>query len=218
MAGVGAFLLAAPAQSRSRSAVIGWLEVPYGTDPYEENWESYGSSEEEWYIGAIPDAPYDVPLVDLGRIDPRYHRQLVEYNGGGAPGSIRIDTRARFLYLIQADQTALRYRIGVGREGFAWTGTAEVKRKAKWPSWRPPAAMLRRRPDLPRFMEGGPANPLGARALYLYQGNRDTLFRIHGTNEPSTIGQAVSSGCIRMLNEDVYDLYERVRLGTVVRV
>jgi len=124
----------------------------------------------------------------------------------------------RFLYLIQPNRTARRYGIGVGRQGFQWSGTAYVKRKEKWPAWRPPKTMLERRPDLPEFMEGGLENPLGARALYLHQGGRDTLYRIHGTNEPNTIGKAVSSGCIRLLNEDVYDLYNRVPVGTVVKV
>ena len=133
-------------------------------------------------------------------------------------GTISIDTNRRFLYLGQPGRTALRYGIGVGRRGFAGSGTAQVKRKAKWPSWTPPAEMLRRRPDLPDFMEGGIDNPLGARALYLFHGERDTLFRIHGTNEPGTIEKAVSSGCIRLLNEDVYDLYNRVPTGTLVTV
>jgi lipoprotein-anchoring transpeptidase ErfK/SrfK len=133
-------------------------------------------------------------------------------------GTITIDTRSRVLYLSLGNGQAVRYGVGVGREGFAWRGGATVGRKAAWPSWTPPAAMLKRRPDLPRFMEGGIDNPLGARALYLFQGKKDTLFRIHGTNEPWTIGQAVSSGCIRMLNDDVVDLYQRVRVGARVVV
>jgi lipoprotein-anchoring transpeptidase ErfK/SrfK len=177
-----------------------------------------GSIYEDWYIGSIPDRPFEIPVVDPERIPPAYRRQRVAYSGPGHPGTISIDTSGRFLYLVQQGRTALRYGIGVGRRGFAWSGTAHVKRKAKWPSWTPPREMLRRRPDLPDFMEGGIDNPLGARALYLFQGERDTLFRIHGTNEPGTIGQAVSSGCIRLLNEDIYDLYNRVPVGTVVRV
>jgi lipoprotein-anchoring transpeptidase ErfK/SrfK len=169
-------------------------------------------------VGAIPDHPFSIPTIDPNRINPACRRQQVAYTGPERPGTISIDTSRRFLYLVQPGRTALRYGIGVGRRGFAWSGTAQVKRKAKWPSWTPPAEMLRRRPDLPDFMEGGVANPLGARALYLFQGERDTLFRIHGTNEPSTIGQAVSSGCIRLLNEDVADLYNRVPIGTLVSV
>lgn len=137
---------------------------------------------------------------------------------GEAPGTIVVDTRARKLYYVQPGGEAIQYGIGVGRQGFEWKGVAQVGRKAEWPSWTPPTAMLKRRPDLPTFMEGGMDNPLGARALYLFEGKRDTLFRIHGTNEPDTIGQAVSSGCIRMMNADVIDLYSRVRVGARVVV
>jgi lipoprotein-anchoring transpeptidase ErfK/SrfK len=146
--------------------------------------------------------------------DPRYEKQEVAYPGHHAPGTIVIDTPNKFLYLVQGNGRALRYGIGVGRPGFEWAGVKAVTRKAEWPDWRPPAQMLKRRPDLPRYMAGGPENPLGARALYL----GSSLYRIHGTNEPSTIGQAVSSGCIRMRNEDVVDLYGRVRVGTKVVV
>ncbi len=147
-------------------------------------------------------------------IAPEYRRQTVAYDGRHAPGTIIVDTGNRFLYLVQPGGKAIRYGVGVGREGFSWKGTERVSRKAEWPSWRPPAQMLRRQPDLPRYMAGGPENPLGARALYL----GSTLYRIHGTNEPHTIGQAMSSGCIRMLNEDVIDLYERVSVGSRVVV
>jgi len=133
-------------------------------------------------------------------------------------GTIVVDTRSKHLYLVEADGQALQYGIGVGREGFAWKGEATVKHKAEWPAWNPPGDMLKRRPDLPEHMEGGIENPLGARALYLFKGNKDTLFRIHGTNEPDTIGKAVSSGCIRMMNADVIDLYKRVPVGTRVVV
>jgi lipoprotein-anchoring transpeptidase ErfK/SrfK len=133
-------------------------------------------------------------------------------------GAITIDTRQRKLYLSLGNGQAIEYGIGVGREGFAWKGVAQIGRKAFWPGWTPPPEMLLRRPDLPRHMDGGMENPLGARALYLFKGDKDTLFRIHGTNEPDTIGQAVSSGCIRMLNADVIDLYRRVRKGMRVVV
>jgi lipoprotein-anchoring transpeptidase ErfK/SrfK len=146
--------------------------------------------------------------------DPRFERQTVDYDGRHKPGTIVIDTASKYLYLVQPGGTALRYGIGVGRPGFLWQGVKSVTRKAEWPDWRPPAEMLRRRPDLPRYMEGGPDNPLGARALYL----GSTLYRIHGTNEPNTIGQNVSSGCIRLRNEDVMDLYNRVKVGTTVVV
>jgi lipoprotein-anchoring transpeptidase ErfK/SrfK len=133
-------------------------------------------------------------------------------------GTIVIDTRDRHLYLVQANGRAIQYGIGVGRQGFEWKGVAHVGRKSEWPRWIPPKEMLKRRPDLPEEMDGGLENPLGARALYLFQGSKDTLFRIHGTNEPDTIGRAVSSGCIRMMNADVIDLYHRVKVGTRVVV
>ena len=134
------------------------------------------------------------------------------------PGTITVDTKNRWLYLSMENGQAMRYDIGVGRDGFAWSGTAHIARRAEWPSWTPPAAMLRRRPDIPHFMKGGIENPLGARAMYLFNGKGDTGFRIHGTNEPDTIGQAVSSGCIRLLNADVIDLYSRVHVGAKVVV
>ena len=146
--------------------------------------------------------------------DPRYLRQLVDYDGNEMPGTIIIDTLRRFLYLIQPGGRAIRYGIGVGRPGFAWAGVKHVSAKREWPDWRPPEQMLQRRPDLPHYMAGGPDNPLGARALYL----GSSLYRIHGSNEPWTIGQAVSSGCIRMRNEDVIDLYDRVSVGSKVVV
>jgi lipoprotein-anchoring transpeptidase ErfK/SrfK len=147
-------------------------------------------------------------------VDPRYMRQLVSYQGDEAPGTVIINTRERLLYLVQGNGQALRYGIGVGRPGFTWSGTHHISQKREWPDWTPPEEMLRRQPDLPRHMAGGPDNPLGARALYL----GSTLYRIHGSNEPWTIGTQVSSGCIRMRNEDVVDLYSRVKIGTKVVV
>ncbi len=147
-------------------------------------------------------------------LDPRYLPQMVDYPGSHRPGTIVIDTAARFLYHVQEGGKAKRYGVGVGRAGFEWKGTQNISRKAEWPDWRPPTEMLKRRPDLPRFMPGGPENPMGARGLYL----GSSLYRIHGTNEPHTIGQALSSGCIRMRNEDVSELYEQVRVGTRVIV
>jgi lipoprotein-anchoring transpeptidase ErfK/SrfK len=141
-------------------------------------------------------------------------REEVAYEGKHRPGTIVVDAKERRLYLVLPQNRALKYGVGVGRPGFEWGGTKAVTRKAEWPSWTPPAQMLKRRPDLPRFMPGGPENPMGARALYL----GSSLYRIHGSNEPETIGQAVSSGCIRMLNEDVIDLYQRVKVGTRVVV
>ena len=141
-------------------------------------------------------------------------REVVNYSTKYSPGTIVIDSNERRLYFVMPDGKAMRYGVGVGRPGFDWAGTQTISRKQEWPTWTPPAQMLKRRPDLPRFMPGGPDNPMGARALYL----GSTLYRIHGSNEPETIGQAVSSGCIRMLNEDVIDLYERAKVGTRVVV
>jgi len=144
----------------------------------------------------------------------QFRRQVVAYNGSEAPGTIIIDTPNTFLYLVQPGGRAIRYGIGVGRDGFRWSGTQTITKKAEWPDWTPPAEMIQRQPYLPRFMAGGATNPLGARAMYL--GN--TVYRIHGTNAPSTIGQRVSSGCIRLVNEDVIDLASRVNIGTKVVV
>jgi len=148
------------------------------------------------------------------RLDPKYEKQVVEYHGKESPGTIVIDTPNKFLFLVQGDGKALRYGVGVGRPGFTWSGVKTVSAKKEWPAWTPPPEMLARRPDLPRHMEGGPQNPLGARAMYL----GSSLYRIHGSNEPWTIGTNVSSGCIRMRNEDVIDLYGRVSVGARVVV
>jgi lipoprotein-anchoring transpeptidase ErfK/SrfK len=150
----------------------------------------------------------------LAPIDPKFQKQLVEYQGSEPPGTLVIDTPNRFLFLVQDNGKAVRYGIGVGKPGFTWAGEKKVSAKKEWPDWTPPPEMLQRRPDLPHFMAGGPENPLGARAMYL----GSSLYRIHGSNEPWTIGQAVSSGCIRMRNEDVIDLYEKVKVGTKVVV
>ena len=167
-----------------------------------------GGSPGAQYASADPGA-----LETRGEVDPAFRRAEVDY-AGAAPGTIVIDTGERYLYLVERGGRAIRYGIGVGRPGFEWSGVKAISRKAAWPDWTPPSQMLRRRPDLPRFMRGGPDNPLGARALYL----GSSLYRIHGTNEPYTIGQNVSSGCIRMMNEDVEDLYDRVHVGTRVVV
>jgi lipoprotein-anchoring transpeptidase ErfK/SrfK len=144
----------------------------------------------------------------------RFKRQVVAYSGPEAPGTIIVDTPNTYLYFVLGNGRAIRYGIGVGREGFTWSGVQQISRKSEWPDWHPPAEMLARQPYLPRFMAGGPGNPLGARAMYL----GGTIYRIHGTNNPSTIGGRVSSGCIRMTNEDVTDLYSRVTVGTKVIV
>ncbi|QPF86071.1 L,D-transpeptidase [Bradyrhizobium genosp. L] len=171
------------------------------------------------HASASPPAPIPVPAP---RVEPpkaadvpgKFVRQVVDYVSHQTPGTVVIDTGNTFLYLVLNDQQAMRYGIGVGRQGFAWSGEQTVARKTEWPDWRPPADMLSRQPYLPRFMAGGPTNPLGARAMYL----GDTEYRIHGTNKPDTIGKRVSSGCIRLTNEDVADLYERVKVGAKVIV
>jgi lipoprotein-anchoring transpeptidase ErfK/SrfK len=178
----------------------------FGGGQQSSAYQSYASQSPYYQPTA---APYDNRAAAV-----RIPREMVAYNGPHGPGTIIVDTSERRLYLVMAGGRAMKYGIGVGRAGFEWAGTKTITRKEEWPDWRPPADMLRRRPDLPRYMAGGPDNPLGARAMYL----GDSLYRIHGSNEPETIGQAVSSGCIRMLNEDVVDLYQRVKVGTKVVV
>ena len=164
-------------------------------------------------LSALPaeDQPEDGEPKEL---PPHLKRQVVEYLTREPAGSIIIDTNSTYLYYVLGGGRAMRYGIGVGREGFTWAGTEKISKVAEWPDWHPPSEMIERQPYLPRFMAGGPGNPLGARALYLGK----TIYRIHGTNQPSTIGKFVSSGCIRMLNEDVEDLYNRVKVGTKVVV
>jgi lipoprotein-anchoring transpeptidase ErfK/SrfK len=164
---------------------------------------------------------FRVAAVDLGEIPPQYHRQIVEDPTGERPGTVVVDPDARFLYLVLRDRMALRYGVGVGRQGFTWSGAATVARKAAWPRWTPPPEMVARDRLARRWAAGMPGradNPLGARALYLYQNGRDTLYRIHGTAEVWSIGRAVSSGCIRLLNADIIDLYNQVPTGTRVVV
>jgi len=160
----------------------------------------------------------DEPAVEAPAPAPaahsRFKRQIVSYPTHEAPGTVVIDTPNTYLYLVLGDGKALRYGVGVGREGFTWAGTKTVEKKAEWPDWHPPQEMLQRQPYLPRMMAGGPGNPLGARAMYL----SGSVYRIHGTNAPSTIGQRVSSGCIRLTNDDVVDLYNRVKVGAKVVV
>jgi lipoprotein-anchoring transpeptidase ErfK/SrfK len=169
-----------------------------------------------WTGLAAADSEFDpaIQLFQSGRGASPIPRTTVSYPTSYAPGTIVIETKERRLYLVQPNGTALRYGIGVGRDGFRWGGVHRITAKKEWPAWTPPSQMLRRRPDLPRHMVGGPDNPLGARAMYL----GSTLYRIHGSNEPETIGQAVSSGCFRMVNDDVIDLYNRVSVGATVIV
>ena len=181
---------------------------------------------EEYYDPALlppPESEYDYPIeaVDLSKIDRVYHRQVVRYNGYEQPGTIVVDPKAHFLYYVFRDGLATRYGVGVGRDGFAWSGDAEIRMKRVWPRWVPPREMVERDKRARKWANGqpgGPDNPLGARALYLFANGKDTLYRIHGTTEPESIGKSVSSGCIRMLNEDVADLFEKVKIGTMVVV
>ena len=210
-----------PAEPRVRPEVP---VAPRDTSP------SFGPTIERQYAamyGPVVGEPFPVPAVRLSDIHPNYLRRVVAYASHEAPGTIIIDPQSRFLFLVQGAGRALRYGVGVGRDGFAWSGVATIRDKQEWPDWYPPKEMIQRQPELKRHMTvlrsglgiaGGPSNPLGARAMYLWQGNKDTLYRIHGTNEPHTIGQSLSSGCIRMLNQDVIDLYERTPLGAKVVV
>jgi lipoprotein-anchoring transpeptidase ErfK/SrfK len=160
------------------------------------------------------DQPGYIPTADEEQLDPKYQRTMVFYRTSEPPGTIIVQTSERFLYVVQPGGRALRYGIGVGRQGFQWQGLLKISRKQEWPDWTPPEEMIQRQPYLPRWMAGGPGNPLGARALYLGQ----TVYRIHGTNQPQTIGTAVSSGCFRLVNGDVIDLYDRIPVGTKVVV
>jgi lipoprotein-anchoring transpeptidase ErfK/SrfK len=170
-----------------------------------------------------PESPVDFPIE---RVDPRivrkkFRRQEVSFRGDAPPRSIVVDPRRRFLFYVLDDHRAVRYGVGVGRAGFAWSGSAIVGMKRRWPRWVPPRSMVERDANARRWVNGQPGgsdNPLGARALYLFANGADTLYRIHGTNDPRSIGRAVSSGCIRLLNEDIAELYELVKIGTKVRV
>jgi lipoprotein-anchoring transpeptidase ErfK/SrfK len=186
------------------------------------------------YAPALPMSDYGpvadkfpIAAFDTKSVNPVYLRQQVAYNGTQPPGTIIVDPRDKFLYYVMGGGTAMRYGVGVGKEGFSWSGTATVNSKQEWPDWYPPKEMIERRPDIkPQLTQlqsgqgvaGGLSNPLGARALYLWQNGKDTLYRIHGTTEPETIGTNVSSGCIRMVNQDALDLYNRVAVGTKVVV
>ncbi|MCV0424979.1 MAG: L,D-transpeptidase [Roseibium sp.] len=170
---------------------------------------------------AMPEERFPIPAVDLTKIDPIYYRQLVNYSSPEPAGTIVVDTPNRFLYLTMENGKAMRYGVGIGRAGFDWGGKARIAYKRPWPTWTPPADMIKREPELEEFRNGmapGLENPLGARALYIFEGGRDTLYRLHGTSETWSIGQAVSSGCVRLLQQDVIDLYNRVPDGTPIVV
>ncbi len=217
-----AFALLAGAFSSPAAAGGGGFLGLFGDGPSSEARDMtayYGEPDYSYYGEPQQAAPRDLQdETRLGREYPSATREMIADPTNERPGTITVDTANRYLYLSLANGQAMRYGIGVGRQGFTWKGRVRIGRKETWPDWTPPKEMLKRRPDLPRHMTGGEENPLGARAMYLYAGDRDTMFRIHGSNEPWTIGQAVSSGCIRMTNDDVTDLFSRVKIGTTVVV
>lgn len=198
-------LLALFAAGCSQQDVDQFLQLPYDTE--------FGKS----FYGKVEDDGFVIPAANLAVLNPKYRRQTVDYRTSEPAGTIIVDPGARYLYLVTEPGKAIRYGVEVGRDGFGWSGTAIVARKQEWPTWTPPAEMVARDPRTAPYangMPGGPENPLGARALYLYQNNQDTLYRIHGGGRASTIGRATSSGCIRLLDQDVIDLFSRVPPGT----
>lgn len=180
-----------------------------------------GIGEQRLNYAAKPEEKFPLPAMHLDKVKPELRRQEVTYDTSHPAGTVVVDTPARRLYYVMGDGRAMRYGVGVGRQGLALKGDAYIGRKSEWPSWTPTANMMRRDPRNLKFaggMPGGPNNPLGARALYLYRSGNDTMFRLHGTNQPQSIGHAMSSGCIRMLNHDIIDLYSRVPVGSKVVV
>ncbi len=221
--GLGAAALASGCASGPRARVVAGAASyapEYGSD------EGYGGGASDYasLYGPIEDEGYLIPGIDFSRVDPRWFRQMVADPTGEAPGTITIDTASRYAYLSQGNGSAMRYGVGIGRDGFAWAGDARVQWKQKWPKWTPPAEMIARQPELAIYgvdfggKPGGLDNPLGARALYLFQNGQDTLYRLHGTPEYWTIGTAASSGCVRFMNHDIIDLYDRAPTGSRVVV
>ncbi|WP_274628368.1 L,D-transpeptidase [Arvimicrobium flavum] len=173
----------------------------------------------DWFSGTAADNGFTYRKTNFSKVNPKWRRQVVKYYSSEPVGTVVVDTRHHFLYLIMENKTAIRYGVGVGKEGFKWFGRSTVDRKALWPKWTPPPAMRQRNPDLPESVAGGsPSNPLGPRALYLHRDGADTGYRFHGTIQPWSIGTDASSGCIRMFNEDVIDLYQRCPIGTATQV
>lgn len=207
-----------------RSILVGGLSFVALASSARADDSLYGGSliDRDLSLAPPPESEIDFPITSYARSLPqKFRRQQVTIGSTQPPGSVIVDPEHRYLYYILGDNQAIRYGVGVGREGFSWSGEAEIGMKRRWPRWLPPEEMVLR--DLhaatwANGMPGGPQNPLGARALYLFANGADTLYRIHGTNEPSSIGKAMSSGCVRMLNEDVADLFERVKIGTHVQV
>ncbi|WP_419910682.1 L,D-transpeptidase [Hoeflea sp.] len=174
--------------------------------------------------GALPNEKFPIPAVKPGQLQKKYQRRRVRYRSSEAPGTVIVDTRNFYLYHLEPGGNAMRYGVGLGRAGFAWSGRARIAWKRKWPTWTPPEEMIKREPHLSKWsadnggMPPGLSNPLGSRALYIFQGNRDTLYRLHGTPEVASIGRAVSSGCVRLVNQDVIHLYDRVKPGSTIVV
>jgi lipoprotein-anchoring transpeptidase ErfK/SrfK len=171
--------------------------------------------------GPLPDEKFPIPAAHIGLVDPRYWRQAVDDPTGEAPGTVVVSTAERMLYLVGENGRAMRYGVGIGRDGFSWSGRARIAYNREWPTWTPPAEMIARQPELEPYRHGmapGLDNPLGPRALYIFQGNRDTLYRLHGNPDERSIGKAVSSGCVRLLDQDVIDLYNRVPAGSPILV
>jgi lipoprotein-anchoring transpeptidase ErfK/SrfK len=203
-------LLLVACQSKQKAA------VQAGLNPLSDGTPDYASA-----YAPIRDGGFSLPGIQYQNFDPKYLRQTVFYPTNHPEGTIVVDPNKRYLYLIQPGGRAIRYGIGVGRAGFAWNGEAVIRFKREWPKWFPPEEMIERDPKLAKYkdgQDGGPSNPIGARGLYLWQGNKDTLYRIHSTNQPDSIGTNASSGCIRMWHQDIIDLYDRVELGTTVVV
>ena len=206
-----------------RGLLLGLAALPLAacTTTVAEREPNGASLEVRRMYGEMSTEQHRLPAMNTRRVSPQFLRQEVSYNGSEKAGTIVIDTTDHHLYYVLGDGRAMRYGIGVGRDGFGWSGDVKIGRKAQWPGWTPPVSMQKRDPEAAKWaagMPGGITNPLGARAMYLYKGGRDTIYRIHGTNAPSTIGRSMSSGCIRMFNHDVIDLYARAPVGTRVVV
>jgi len=203
------------------SAAVARITAYASPTPNEDR--SFGAAPSTAYAATVDDG-FSLPAIPSDKINPKFLRQRVVYDAGGyEEGTVVVDTGNRFLYVVERGGTAMRYGIGVGKAGFSWAGEAKIGDKQHWPRWFPPKEMIERRADLEKFKDGkgmdpGVMNPLGARALYLYQGNKDTLYRLHGSPEWRSIGTAASSGCIRLMNQDIIDLYERIPLGARVVV
>ena len=198
---------------------VGGPPSPQYNEPVEPALPDYATM-----YGPVVDEGFEIPAVPIQKIDPQFLRQIVDDPTGQAPGTIVVDTTGHFLYLVQPGGRAIRYGVGLGRAGFEWSGNAVVQWKQKWPKWTPPDEMIARQPELTKYsaknggMPGGLMNPLGARALYLFQNGKDTLYRLHGSPEWNSIGKSVSSGCVRLMNQDIIDLYSRVPAKTPVIV